>query len=280
MSGISENEPRDNIAAHQTRRAPGRAKTMRVAGGLTFVMLASATLLGWYAHQPSGCTSGTYSCLTAADWGDFIAGVFAPIAFIWLVAAVWIQSQELAEQREELRLTRLEFGENRKVMREQAEEARKQAEFIGLQTKILERQEDERLTAQKRDNFSDLILELNGLVDQHFVHRAIITGQPAFAGGSGYSTFGAGKGGADKVLIEFGKHLASDPHNYGLKGPYAFHPSIIEKTKAAGLLAGQIIAISDQLGEAQKSTIARLELKDLKANIDALLQGQWPLPRE
>jgi hypothetical protein len=36
--------------------------------------------------------------------GDPLAGIFAPLAFLWLVAAVLVQSQELQEQRKELKL--------------------------------------------------------------------------------------------------------------------------------------------------------------------------------
>ncbi|TIW27520.1 MAG: hypothetical protein E5V63_09230 [Mesorhizobium sp.] len=72
-----------------------------------------------------------YGGMSLADLGSFLSGVFAPIAFLWLVVAVAIQSQELASQRRELELTRLEFEENRKV-------ATAQAEFVGKQTEILE----------------------------------------------------------------------------------------------------------------------------------------------
>jgi hypothetical protein len=71
------------------------------------------------------------------EWGDFVAGVSAPIAFIWLVVAVLIQSTELREQRRELALTREEFAHNRTVMEAQAKEAKRQAEFIEKQTSIL-----------------------------------------------------------------------------------------------------------------------------------------------
>jgi hypothetical protein len=260
-----------------TPRAAGRTQILKFAGTLTATLLVGAAILGWFAHTGDCGATSTYSCMTAPDWGNFIAGIFAPIAFIWLVAAVWIQSQELAEQREELRLTRLEFEESRAVMKEQAVEARKQAEFIGLQTEILARQEQERIFANKRGNFSDLILELSGLVDQHFVHRAIIAGKPS-GGGEGYTLFYRPKDpGSDRILIAFGEHLANDPHNYAIGAPFSFHPSSAERIGAANLLTGQIIALSEELGPAQKNTVARLELKRLKANIDALLDGSWPL---
>ena len=51
------------------------------------------------------------------SWGDFFAGVFAPLAFLWFLAAFSKQSQqlklqreELGLQREEMKLTRVEFA--------------------------------------------------------------------------------------------------------------------------------------------------------------------------
>jgi hypothetical protein len=75
--------------------------------------------------------------MTINSWGDFVAGVSAPIAFIWLVVAVALQSIELREQRKELALTRSEFKSSRLVMKAQADEAKRQAEFIEQQTNLL-----------------------------------------------------------------------------------------------------------------------------------------------
>ena len=55
------------------------------------------------------------SCRTTNELGDFLAGAFAPLAFIWLAGTVFIQSRELAEQREELRLTREEHELARRI---------------------------------------------------------------------------------------------------------------------------------------------------------------------
>ncbi|MBB3318840.1 MULTISPECIES: hypothetical protein [unclassified Rhizobium] len=213
--------------------------------------------------------------MSAADWGTFLSGVFAPIAFIWLVAAVWIQSQELAEQREELRLTRLEFEENREVMRQQAEEAKKQAEFVGMQTSILKHQEEDRVIAQMRGDFSELVRELAGLISQHFKDVGIVEGTSA-SGRRAASVY-QGLGVEEKILISFCKHLADNPANRGLMPPYAFVPAILDKAKAADALAARIIALSEELGPIQQSTVARLEIKRLSANIRALLEGNWPL---
>jgi len=115
---------------------PPKSAGLKLAlfGVVTLVWLAVAIYLGYNARHPDAYCAGTFSCLTASEWGDFLAGVFAPIAFLWLVAAVWIQSDELREQRVELALTREEFKLNRTVLERQAEESKKQAEYISTQT--------------------------------------------------------------------------------------------------------------------------------------------------
>ena len=87
------------------------------------------------------------SCATANQIGDFLAGAFAPLAFLWLVATVLVQAQELSAQREELELTRAEMKANRgvaeatqKAIEQQAETAGETARFIGSQTELLSEQ--------------------------------------------------------------------------------------------------------------------------------------------
>ncbi|EPE98428.1 hypothetical protein RGCCGE502_08375 [Rhizobium grahamii CCGE 502] len=159
----------------KTAKQPaGRSRTMVIAGLGTAAFLIGAGLLGWFAHAGSCSSLGTYSCMTAADWGDFIGGVFAPVAFIWLVAAVWIQSQELSEQREELRLTRLEFEANRGVMKQQAEEAKRQAEYIEEQTKLLREEAHSRKRDENLTSFSSLIsrfIDFSREVSDNVVYR-------------------------------------------------------------------------------------------------------------
>ncbi len=58
--------------------------------------------------------------------GDFLAGVFAPIALIWLVAAVLTQRQELNE-------TRSQFEENQKVVDAQLKTINSQNALLSLQ---------------------------------------------------------------------------------------------------------------------------------------------------
>lgn len=46
----------------------------------------------------------------ANEIGDTLAGIAGVLAFLWIIVTVWLQSQELAAQREELELTRKEFS--------------------------------------------------------------------------------------------------------------------------------------------------------------------------
>ena len=53
------------------------------------------------------------------ELGDFLAGVFTPLAFGWLVCGYLLQSKELRLQREELALTRKQLGKQTELLQEQ-----------------------------------------------------------------------------------------------------------------------------------------------------------------
>lgn len=63
--------------------------------------------------------------------GDFIAGVFSPLAFIWLVAAVLTQRQELTETRDQ-------FAENQKVVDAQLKTINEQSDLLQQQHTLAE----------------------------------------------------------------------------------------------------------------------------------------------
>lgn len=81
-----------------------------------------------------GCTLGvsrTWAFLIGDETdlnavGDFTAGIFAPVALIWLVAAVFTQRQELNETRDQ-------FAENQKVVDAQLTTINKQNALLALQ---------------------------------------------------------------------------------------------------------------------------------------------------
>ena len=53
------------------------------------------------------------------ELGDFLAGIFTPLAFGWLVYGYLLQSKELRLQREELALTRKQLGKQTDLLQEQ-----------------------------------------------------------------------------------------------------------------------------------------------------------------
>ena len=113
------------------------------------VISAVWACLGAYLLSLSGgCdandASKVFQCLSANELGDFLAGFFAPLAFLWVAYAVIIQSQELAAQRAELEMTRKELELTREVAveakdatRSQAEEAKRSADLFSQQTKMM-----------------------------------------------------------------------------------------------------------------------------------------------
>jgi len=53
--------------------------------------------------------------------GDTLAGLFSALAFVWIIATVMLQSNELVEQRKELRQTRREFERMANYQEDEAE---------------------------------------------------------------------------------------------------------------------------------------------------------------
>lgn len=97
-------------------------------------------------------------CRSVNELGDTLSGAFAPVAFLWLMGAVFIQSQELKAQREELDETQEVMRAQLQVSLQQVEETRASTELFRKQTEILER--DQRLRDQKSaDEEFDKILE-------------------------------------------------------------------------------------------------------------------------
>ncbi|WP_424980308.1 hypothetical protein [Leisingera sp. S232] len=93
----------------------------------------AVVLFGTWAANQSVCQTdfwGNQSCggskwstfLKAApnEVGDTLAGFAGALAFVWLIATVWLQGQELAEQREELREQRVATQDMARAMAAQA----------------------------------------------------------------------------------------------------------------------------------------------------------------
>ncbi|MGX1496194.1 hypothetical protein ACSSV1_001215 [Labrenzia sp. MBR-25] len=138
--------------------------------------------------------------MTLNEVGDFLAGSFAPLAFIWLAFAVVLQSLELSLQRRELELSRNVANESKDAIRAQAEEARRSADYFDVQTKLMEAQKDR----EEREEAND---ELPGLCVQ--IREAAKNAFPVITAGRSLHEY--------DVVREVAEHLLT--LGYDLEGP-------------------------------------------------------------
>lgn len=62
--------------------------------------------------------------------GDGLSGWIAPLAFLWIIIATWLQRQELSLQRQELAETRAVLGEQQKELENTAKENAEQTRIM------------------------------------------------------------------------------------------------------------------------------------------------------
>jgi len=75
-----------------------------------------------YLHFPS------FLSLQADGWGNFLAGIFSPLAFLWLLYAALAQRAELQLQRDELRQNNESQRQQADALEAQARQFRAQAD--------------------------------------------------------------------------------------------------------------------------------------------------------
>ncbi|ESX23717.1 hypothetical protein X767_13620 [Mesorhizobium sp. LSJC264A00] len=197
--------------------------------------------------------------LSLNTFGDFLAGVCAPLAFLWLFVATMVQSQELALQREELRLTRKEFRLNRDVAMQQAEEARSQARFIGTQTAILQAAEIDKLIDTQIEAVMRRVNEIRGY--------AILVGR---GGEQGAVYIGSPVSDPFVDFVEAARGLISASE--GLRSLKSMHPDRRAHSKNPGALQAihQLLCVIDaNVANASQKVAARLKNSDFSAALAA-----------
>ncbi len=96
--------------------------------------------------------------LTLNEVGDLLAGVFAPLAFLWMVVTIFLQGKELKLQREELALQRKELA--------------KSSEQLARQSDLVEIQYSQSLGLNKFEIIKDRLNEFaNVLVNTNFIQK-------------------------------------------------------------------------------------------------------------
>ena len=128
-------------------------RTFAIGCGLTVVVLALAGLYLW-ARVGSPLSTGEAAPgtiwelllrLSVADVGQFVLGIAALLAVLWLVLACLQQSTQLRLQREELILHRNELALQRQETGRLADEAREQVEVLRLTASVARRESFMRL---------------------------------------------------------------------------------------------------------------------------------------
>lgn len=151
-----------------------KSKVFRVLLVLTAIYLAFGVWLVISSKPCDPSKTGYFdqfvACRDVNELGDALAGLFAPLAFLWLAGAVQMQSRELALQRKELELSREEAKLTRDVLAEQAKESRASTAFIGEQTEIIRKQQTLREQEQADEHFDQLIKNFD-----HAVKRETLT---------------------------------------------------------------------------------------------------------
>ncbi|MCA2374539.1 hypothetical protein ATU3B_23200 [Agrobacterium genomosp. 3 str. CIP 111-78] len=96
------------------------------------------------AHWFHGFWDQYLACRSINELGDALAGAFAPVAFIWLAGTVFIQSQELQAQRQELNETQDVMRQQLEVATMQVTETKASTDLFNEQTQILRKQQIQR----------------------------------------------------------------------------------------------------------------------------------------
>lgn len=263
------------------KRSPiiGGALILTVGFLALFVALLSA------GKFPDGCTSGLWlidrlSCLEPNALGDTFAGAFAPVAFVWLVAAVMLQRNELAAQRQELR-------EAREVAVQQVEEARKNVGLLSAQTAMLE--EDRKAKAEHEADQDIIELAATAVaVFKYFAENFTIAWNPEeespetrpFSFGLGDVTsdlegLGAVRDKIQELYIDISVHNMEDGGKFQYGSDYLF-----ERLEALFLLIDKNFALTSVPMQAELARLGLTALTEKLNDLKEALQtyGYDPIP--
>jgi hypothetical protein len=252
---MAEVEGRTGTEAAESAKTSGWVKL-----GFLFTGLYAA-LVAWTVLWASDFVKFS-APMELHDLADALAGIFAPLAFLWLFVATMVQSQELSLQRRELQLTRREFEQNRVVAKEQAEEARNQAKFIGTQTEMMVRSETDKHLNVLLDGIRDLVT--HGTAQQIVVRKG--TGDAVLVRGPFHRASDIGEAiksvsdaadGVHKTLEEFPNRKATFDH--------------IDVLEEIARLLAEVKSILPGISPKQKAELAQLGFEKLETSTAYLL---------
>jgi hypothetical protein len=145
---MADDEPQKTSQSIWTKQDTGKIDRPRRRAGVTISAIYLVAMAVYAIAQ-----FGHFREMTPNEFGDFLSGVFAPLAFLWLVLgffqqgdelrqsseALWLQGQELQnsveQQRELVNVTREQLTFERDRIVAEAEQIKRQAQpdfvFVG-----------------------------------------------------------------------------------------------------------------------------------------------------
>ncbi len=137
MSGQEQNQPEGNEDEGKKIFRVGKIGTavlVAVLVGLLVVRLPE----WWPLRAPVPPGAEEPARLTLSEIGNVLAGIFAPLAFLWLFVATMLQRRELGLQRKELKLQRRELALTRDVLQKTAKANAETAKASADQAKMMQ----------------------------------------------------------------------------------------------------------------------------------------------
>ncbi len=255
---------------------------LEVGRALTKLFLVIVATL---AILPQHTTEGGWSFRILAflvspanEIGDTFAGIAGVLAFLWIIITVWLQSQELSAQREELRLTRLE-------MKEQREATQDMARSMSAQAAIFEAEARQRNEHQAELLFNEHLRSLIVATDDaatygigwHFSNDTI---DDEFGGyGEIHSYYLGSKDGGDKAIDEAIRELRQRLSGMPDHLREMLHTSVDYRLpKETKLVSGliqkidTILIMEESLSPPQRERLSRMRLNEIKTDLRTLLE--------
>ena len=101
---------------------------------------------------------GTIAKLDPNSLGDWLAGFSAPLAFLWLIVATFLQKEELFAQRQELKLNREVMELQADQLKQAAVQLRDQSEILRSQKEVLDRERSEKSFFESISRIADFLV--------------------------------------------------------------------------------------------------------------------------
>jgi hypothetical protein len=150
----------------------GLKKHQIILGGILATIICGAPgIWALFAFQ------GPNRLADLSNFGQFVGGIFAPIAFVWLVVTVFLQKQELELQREELTLNRRVMEQQAEEMKVSATQAQKQTEILNAQFLEFKRQRARETIESELEAMTQCFNDIMGLLARQSIFTADNGGQ-------------------------------------------------------------------------------------------------------